>query len=391
MSKLYKINMRLNEAQKEFSYTNMTVKTLGQFIVSSDSWNLPIKEILKEESVSFINVSKNDLKNKSLYRTSKIKLPRNKLDLLKTELGLSVTRSMDKCDYIVTSESFITDAVTNSWSKFLTLDDVEKLFASNAFKCMIPDHVIVPFIQLLPDDGVFELNFDHSWGHKMQNEVNRMHDLVKQVGSNNKYTWYVKESMYADYKAITSCNNLVKDSRIVELCNSNLHVLSEEEFKSFNTIFKESSSDDDKSMALEMMANCNLDKCLDKVTFLYYMHYETLRCCKNWNHINVKTLRKALIDPRYSDDVSIHYEKLSKFLIEKNMFSEFIVKEILALIVNQGIRRFGFNKGLFEVDPQDIKISEKYKSAIVKNESGENIIDTILAGDILSGSDELPF
>ena len=391
MSKLYKINMRLNEAQKEFSYTNMTVETLGQFIVSSDSWNLPIKEILKEESVSFINVSKNDLKNKSLYRTSKIKLPRNKLDLLKTELGLSVTRSMDKCDYIVTSESFITDAVTNSWSKFLTLDDVEKLFASNAFKCMIPDHVIVPFIQLLPDDGVFELNFDHSWGHKMQNEVNRMHDLVKQVGSNNKYTWYVKESMYADYKAITSCNNLVKDSRIVELCNSNLHVLSEEEFKSFNTIFKESSSDDDKSMALEMMANCNLDKCLDKVTFLYYMHYETLRCCKNWNHINVKTLRKALIDPRYSDDVSIHYEKLSKFLIEKNMFSEFIVKEILALIVNQGIRRFGFNKGMFELDPQDIKISEKYKSAIVKNESGENIIDTILAGDILSGTDELPF
>lgn len=391
MSKLYKINMRLNEAQKEFSYPNMVVETIGQFIVSSDSWNLPIKEILKEESVSFINVSKNDLKNKSLYRTSKIKLPRNKLDLLKTELGLSVTRSMDKSDYIVTSESFITDAVTNSWSKFLTLDDVEKLFASNAFKCMIPDHVIVPFIQLLPDDGVFELNFDHSWGHKMQNEVNRMHDLVKQAGSSNKYTWYVKESMYADYKAITSCNNLVKDTRIVELCNSNLHVLSEEEFKSFNTIFKESSSDDDKSMALEMMANCNLDKCLDKVTFLYYMYYETLRCCKNWNHINVKTLRKALIDPRYSDDVSIHYEKLSKFLIEKNMFSEFIVKEILALIVNQGIRRFGFNKGMFELDPQDIKISEKYKSAIVKNESGENIIDTILAGDILGGSDDLPF
>ena len=73
------------------------------------------------------------------------------------------------------------------------------------------------------------------------------------------------------------------------------------------------------------------------------------------------------------------------------MFSEFIVKEILALIVNQGVRRFGFNKGMFELDPQDIKISEKYRSAIVKNESGENIIDTILAGDILSGSDDLPF
>ncbi len=391
MSKLYKINMRLQDREKEFSYPNIWIETIGHFIVSSDTWNLPIKEILKEESISFIDVSKNDLKNKSLYRTSKIKLPRNKLDLLKTELGLSVTRSMDKCDYIVTSESFITDTVTNSWSRLLTLDDVEKLFASNAFKCMIPDHVIIPFIQLLPDDGVFQLEFDHSWGHNMQSRINRMQDLVKQACSNNKYTWYVKKNMYADYKAITSCNNLVKDTRIVELCNSNLHVLSEEEFKSFNTIFKESSSDDDKSMALEMMANCNLDKCLDKVAFLYYMHYETLRCCKNWNHINVKTLRKALIDPRYSVDVSIYYEKLSKFLIEKNMFSEFIVKEILALIVTQGTRHFGFNKGMFELDPQDIKISEKYKSAIVKNESGENIIDTILAGDILSGSDDLPF
>jgi hypothetical protein len=207
----------------------------------------------------------------------------------------------------------------------------------------------------------------------------------------NKYTWYIKENLVNDYKAIASTTNLIKDTRIVELCNSNLHVMTEEEFKSFNTIFEESTSDDDKAMALEMMANCNLDKCMDKVAFLYYMNFNVIRYCKNWNHINVKALRKVLPVPSNNHEYTHYYEKLIKFLIDEKQLTEFIVKNILVKIVSLGLNRFGFGQGMFELDPEDIKIADKYKSAIIKNESGANIIDNILAGDILRGSDDLLF
>jgi hypothetical protein len=144
-------------------------------------------------------------------------------------------------------------------------------------------------------------------------------------------------------------------------------------------------------MALEMMANCNLDKCMDKVAFLYYMNFNVIRYCKNWNHINVKALRRVLPIPNNNHEYTLYYEKLIKFLIGEKQLTEFIVKNILVMIVSLGLNRFGFGKGMFELDPEDIKIADKYKSAIIKNESGADIIDNILAGDILRGSDDLPF
>ena len=393
MTKLYKLNFGFERGNSKVKTGGITIETKGQFLLTTDSWYTPTAEILQENSINFINVSKDDLRDKSIYRTPKLKLPRNKVDLLKEELNLKVTRSESKADYIITSESFITDSIENSWTRCITKDDLNNLLNDVRFSVLFTDQAFLDLKNTLPEEGVFQINANGYWGDNIS--TNTSNDLVAlyrdRAPGKNKYTWYIKESLVNDYNAIASATNLVKDTRIVELCNSNLHVMTEEEFKSFNTIFNESTSDDDKAMALEMMANCNLDKCMDKVAFLYYMNYNVVRYCKNWNHINVKALRKVLPIPNNNHEYTQYYEKLIKFLIGEKQLTKFIVKNILVMIVSLGLNRFGFGKGMFELDPEDIKIADKYKSAIIKNESGADIIDNILAGDILTGSDDLPF
>jgi len=390
MTKLYKLSFEFERGNSMVKASGITMETKGLFLLTTDSWATPVAEILKENSINFINVSKDDLRDKSIYRTPKLKLPRNKVDLLKEELNLKVTRTESKADYIITSESFITDSIENSWTRCITKDDLNNLLNDVRFSVLFTDQAFLDLKNILPEEGVFQINANGYWGDNISTKS--AGDLVAlyrdRTPGNNKYTWYIKEHLVNDYNAIASATNLVKDTRIVELCNSNLHVMTEEEFKSFNTIFTESTSDDDKAMALEMMANCNLDKCMDKVAFLYYMNYDFVRYCKNWNHINVKALRKVLPVPTSNHEYSNYYERLLKFLIDEKQLTEFIVKHILAKIVTLGLNRFGFGKGMFELDPEDIKIADKYKSAIIKNESGADIIDNVLAGDILRGSND---
>ena len=393
MTKLYKLSFEFEKGNSKVRTGSIELETKGQFLLTTDSWSTPIAEIVKEENINFINVSKDDLRDKSIYRTPKLKLPRNKVDLLKEECNLKVTRSESKADYIITSESFITDSIENLWARCITKDDLNDLLNDVRFSVLFTDQAFLHLKNILPEEGVFQINANSSWSCGTSSKAaNDLMTLYKdRTSGKNKYTWYIKETLVNDYNTIASATNLIKDTRIVELCNSNLHVMTEEEFKSFNTIFKESTSDDDKSMALEMMANCNLDKCMDKVAFLYYMNFNTIRYCKNWNHINVKALRKVLPVPNNNHEYTQYYEKLIKFLIDEKQLTEFIVKNILVKIVTLGLNRFGFGKGMFELDPEDIKIADKYKSAIIKNESGADIIDNILAADILTGLDDLPF
>jgi hypothetical protein len=393
MTKLYEIHFNFDRGCSKVKTGGIKLETKGQFLLTTDSWSTPINEIIKEEKINFINVSKDDLRDKSIYRTPKLKLPRNKVDLLKEECNLKVTRNKDKADYIITSENFITDSIANTWTRCITKDDLNNLLNDVRFSVLFTDQAFLHLKNILPQEGVFQINANGSWGDNLSfKSASDLTALYRDLTpGKNKYTWYIKENLVNDYKAIASTTNLIKDTRIVELCNSNLHVMTEEEFKSFNTIFEESTSDDDKAMALEMMANCNLDKCMDKVAFLYYMNFNVIRYCKNWNHINVKALRKVLPVPSNNHEYTHYYEKLIKFLIDEKQLTEFIVKNILVKIVSLGLNRFGFGQGMFELDPEDIKIADKYKSAIIKNESGANIIDNILAGDILRGSDDLLF
>ena len=98
MTKLYKLSFEFERGNSKVKTTGITMETKGLFLLTTDSWATPVAEILKENSINFINVSKDDLRDKSIYRTPKLKLPRNKVDLLKEELNLKVTRTERKAD-----------------------------------------------------------------------------------------------------------------------------------------------------------------------------------------------------------------------------------------------------------------------------------------------------
>ena len=50
--------------------------------------------------------------------------------------------------------------------------------------------------------------------------------------------------------------------------------------------------DHNRTMALEVMANSNLDKSHTFLALLFFFYSETMKDASNWNHVNIKTLRQ---------------------------------------------------------------------------------------------------
>ena len=55
-----------------------------------------------------------------------------------------------------------------------------------------------------------------------------------------------------------------------------------------------SSDRDNRSLALEMLANCNVNASFDVVSNIYYWQYDWLKDTNNWNTVNVKALRSKM-------------------------------------------------------------------------------------------------
>jgi hypothetical protein len=52
---------------------------------------------------------------------------------------------------------------------------------------------------------------------------------------------------------------------------------------------------DNRALALEMLANCNIDKSFDVVSGIYWWYYDWLKTANNWNTVNVKAMRNACL------------------------------------------------------------------------------------------------
>lgn len=388
MSKAYKIKINLNQIQRNsglISSNEISTEYLGEHIATSDKWNVNAQILIEKELLTIKDIKKNDLKDKSIYRFPKLKLPRNKVDLLKEELNMTVTRSRDSADYLVTSLSFIESFIKTSWDYCIPVTVFKEAMNNSIdFKKHFTDKAIAlinHWVSTLNDEDVILFNGYYNRNHKDP------FDYIKKAG--RQYCWYITKEHYSDYNVLTSAYNIILDSQVVDFCNESLHVLTEEEFNTIEKILEPSlnGSTEDQAMALEMMANCNLTKCYDKVAYLYYFNYDVLRYCKNWNHVNVKAFKKTVPEPQNNVHSAYFYSNLVKFIIKKNCLTQFIVDKILEKVVSLGIGAFGFNKTMFQLDPSSIKISDEFQSKVIKPVSGEEIIKEITLDPI----DDLPF
>lgn len=364
----------------------------GEFVGTARSWSNVSMEDVNGKPISFKKPTQAEIKGCTIYRFPKLSLPRNKMDLLKESAGIKITRNKDTADYKVVSNSLLSGLLDSSWHKFISgkdlfeaFEQVQVCFTSDAWITLKAHYQKLK--QQHRDEILFHVDLNKNWS-----TANVSFDKVKQAKDNidtsGDYHIYVSDENEDAYKDIISSGNLVLDTHMNSLCSADLHVLTEEEANNMMSIL--STDDiDNLTLALEMMSNCNLEKSLDYVTFVYYFNFERLKMADNWNSVNVKSMRKALKNyDAYSGNANAYYyERYIKQLAEDNYLTEWAFKATAKRMLEGGLFSYGINRDFFQIDLDDIKIKEKYRSKLIKNESGAEILAEITTDPL----DDLPF
>jgi hypothetical protein len=308
-----------------------------------------------------IDLDVNNLDGKSFYRYPKLNLPRTKVDSLKSKYNINITRSEDNADYRVISEKFLElSGRAYYWSTYNIYDVLEKtkqLKNSDDYKGFI--------------DVLEEIDNKHCTRFKYYNLPDDLREICRDVETATYFqNGYIRISSET-FNFLSKKNNLVLDSNLIKLANSESTVLDKEQYYSLVEMVR-SKDNDNITVALEVMANCNIEKSLDYISLVYYFYYDRLRYSNNWNSVNVKALRNRLksFDNHSSGSSSRgwYYNRYIKILARENYLTKFAFLVVQKYVYHNVVLRaldISESEGTFKIDHKSIQLSDEFESQII--------------------------
>jgi hypothetical protein len=366
------IELYINKTENKLAFD---FKMTDYAIITDNNYDKFMSEIL---SKSKHNVETLDLKNKSIFRFPKITLPRNKFDLLVSKHNIKVTRDLDNADYFVISSKYIASLFKPKSGKILMVSQ----FIEWIDKVLETDSKLIS----VDSANAFKLfinlnNIDHSTKIVINSTLFHTY-IYRDTLANLGITYYSKKTV--DKKMIQlllSSNNLLIDIDVNNLTLNESPNISEEAYFNLERMLK---STDKPSMeiALETLANSNINYSLDKIALLFYTNYHSLKAnCSNWNNVNVKSLKNRLKGFVPYNNLTSHYyyDKLIKQLYAENQLTEFafnIIAKDYTYFLNKIIAN---SDSSFIINISNINLNEKYQEQIIKNKlkgtaSNDNVI-----------------
>lgn len=353
MSEIYRIKFEYNHNINYFDRVDLIDKRL--FISGSRNEDNVFKKL------NTVKIDKNSIQDSSFYRYPKLTLPRMKIDVLKEKFNISITRAKDKADYRIISYKYLNSLSDLSWSSIYSVKDVLDFVGTNPKTsgqfCTDVYNRLIEILKDSNDDDFVEFNYNYSWYTTNAINISNEYDYLF-----SNYT-YIKSQHISDYNNIIGYTNLVLDDDLNNIIYDDLHVLTKEEYNNCRNMLK---SDDleNRALALEMLANCNLNKSFDYVSMLYYFYYDYMKDAKNWNNVNVKTLRNALsnFNPMSNMSYGHFYNNYLQQLVKVDQLTEFAFKECARYVFHNVVKRhMGMDdNSVFKIDIDAIQINPKY-------------------------------
>lgn len=356
-------SIRTHSSRKYKPEYNGVYPYLHAYITDSNRNENLIKEVTSD--INFIAKDQINLQDKVLYRTPKLDLPTMKVDIIKEKYNVSVKRDPAKADYIVTSHKFIESLFEGSWSNVIPSNDLERYFESHRsyFEKDAYD-LLKDFFKEIEDDSYVKLTNKCSYmsnGAKLKGKLIPNHN--HKLNDGRHYPHYVVDNTTLESLQDPAIN-YVLDSDIITFCNEDSVILKISEVKSIVSMLK-SEDKTNHALALEMMANCNIEKSFDKIALLFSFYGNTLKYASNWNHVNVKSLKKIMKEvPEFENGrcSTWSFNGLVKLLHKKGKLTPFAVKAIQQKLLSSILNDVGLTheKSVFELKPSDIKIKDDY-------------------------------
>lgn len=346
-----------------------SLKEDGYYFGRAKSW------YANDEEIALLNIVTTDktidLQDKKIYRYPNLELPRQKVDLLKTKFNVKIIRDAELADIHIVSDKLILNLLTLDWGKsltyaqmfevFNTLKQNDQLTESGLNKCK-------ELLSIIEKDAYIRVNVckDYRYTSPVSDTIN---DKLSDFDHDGSRDMIIRDGNVTLYDQLCSATALiVKDVEINKIISEDLAVISEEQFDQVSKMIQ-SQDRDNRTLAVEMLANCNVEESFDIVSFLFFWYFDWFKDTNNWNNINVKTLRKRLEKFSGSKDTNRQwaYDQYITLLHEENKITDFIVQKTIKKMYDSVLKNtFGCKNIVFSIDMDSIYLVDKFKNSIIE-------------------------
>jgi hypothetical protein len=378
MKKHYKLNITVSAEHS--TWLNGKEKLgIGSFSLKEDGYYFGRSKSYypNEKELALLNIITSDkaidLQDKKIYRYPNLELPRQKLDLLKTKFNVKIIRDAELADIHIVSEKLIINLLTLDWTESITyaqmfevfnmLKQNDQLTESGLDKCK-------EFLSIVEKEAYICIKVvkDYRYTSPVADDIATK---VSEYDYDGNRDMVIRDGNVALYDQLRNTTALiVKDVEINKIISEDLAVIDEDQFDQVSKMIQ-SKDKDNRTLVLEMLSNCNIEKSFDIVSYLFFWYYDYFKDCNNWNNINIKTLRKRLEKFSGSKNGSNQwpYDKYIKLLEVENKLTDFIVKKTIQKMYDSVIKNtIGLNNNVFAIDLESIYLVGKYKNSIIKKE-----------------------
>ena len=350
----------------------LNVRKNEYFMGLSNSWELG-KTDIENLNVPDIKPGKTfSIKDKSMYRFPNLNLPRQKVDLLKEKENIKVVRDPNKADIHVISYKFLRNLFDFRWESAISFVDFfniiklgveEGLFSQECtddLKLMIKDADKDSYVAL-------KKNYYYDSSPHVKQWYDKFNNIIDKYNNDYNKVIILEEKNKKVYEDFLSGNaEIVYDTDILDIIDSELAVLEDDQYDNIVAMIK-SSDRDNRTLGVEMLANCNIEKSFNIVSDLYWWHYDFIKDTNNWNSINVKSLRNRMKGYEGGHNTSNIYSfnaylnqlakdgKLTRFAVNKTR--EKLLNTLMCNIV-------GPAASVFKVDLENLYIADELENMI---------------------------
>ena len=359
--------------------------TKGDYwLLSTDNYQVK-KEDFKALGFNNLNLKSNgnfSVQDKTLFRYPKLDLPRQKVDLLKEKYNCKVIRDSSKADIHIISLKFLESLITQEWQSSITFNDtfkILKFIKESGFLSQSGLEKVKSMIATIPRDAMVSFNLKyipHSGYNNTWIKMDAIRGKILDFIEKNKFRTASRDFVL-EYANISSYNTLLQtkaqiviDTEVCDIIDKDLAVLDVCEYDTIQSMIK-SNDIENRSLALEMISNCNINKSFDVVSSLYYWNWDWLKSTNNWNTVNVKAFRKRM--KSYEGGrctTSIHsFNNYIQKLIADNKLTQYAVdetrKKLHSTLLDSLI---GKGSNVFKVDLDSLQLSENLNNKILIND-----------------------
>jgi len=317
------------------------------------------------------------LKNKKFYRYPNLTLPRDKMNILKEKFNVSIKRKPEDADYSIINIDYLTKKLYKNWRTYLSKIELISILRilQEHFNPNVIDKLGERLKTVHSNDDYFYLDLNIGWCYRHScNAYNAVQDTLKDKKGGSFYR--IDPEYTCLFSELSLNANLITDDALLNIISADSITITEETYDSLINMIT-SSNAEDNTMALEIMSNCNVATSYDKLACLLFYHEAALKSFKNWNNINVKSLRKRMktfLD-NYSCFHSAHpYNEFLQKLIKADYLTEFAIKITGNHLFNDVLKDIFYEKSMFEFKLSDLKLKAEFKNIIKKNKEGVDII-----------------